>query len=438
MPAALPNFIAIIAFSCAGGAYAAASFTTLYTFAGGYDGAIPSSGLTPDGQGGYFGTTLRGGNEECNQAGCGTVYHLTPPAADQTVWTETVIYSFLGGTQGWQPSGNLLLGAHGELYGTTRRGDINFCPNAYCGTVFSLTPPSGGSGQWTLAILYEFLSPTGSEPVSGVIAGPSGTLYGTALGDSAYQQGIVFQLTPPRRGQLNWTETDLYRFNDEADGGAPFGGLVLGAKGALFGPVASYVGNCIEYSGGCGGIYRLSRPAHGDTNWTETPLYAFKGGADGAVPQYTLLPDGSGGFYGATAYDGQTSGHTCQGVYGCGMVFHLAPHGGTAKPWRETVVYRFGSAPDGYMPAGPVIMVNGALFGTAGLGGSGNCGSVYELQRPARKADLWTPSEVYGFQCGADGGGPQQSLAADPGGALLGVTGYSAQTPNGTVFSVLP
>ena len=60
------------------------------------------------------------------------------------------------------------------------------------------------------------------------------------------------------------------------------------------------------------------------TTGTETVLYSFTGGADGAVPGVSLLRDAGGNLYGAASQGGNPS---CSGqfVAGCGTVFKLAP-----------------------------------------------------------------------------------------------------------------
>ena len=62
---------------------------------------------------------------------------------------------------------------------------------------------------------------------------------------------------------------------------------------------------------------------------TETVLYNFTGGSDGANPQSRLTSDGAGNFYG-TAYEG--------GV-GAGTVFELSPN--SSGGWNESVLYSF-------------------------------------------------------------------------------------------------
>ena len=63
------------------------------------------------------------------------------------------------------------------------------------GAVFELTPNSDGS--WTETVLYSFTGGTdGGTPYAGVIFDPAGNLYGTTYVGGVYGYGTVFMLTP--------------------------------------------------------------------------------------------------------------------------------------------------------------------------------------------------------------------------------------------------
>jgi hypothetical protein len=68
------------------------------------------------------GITNAGGGSGCFGGGCGTVFQLTPPAAGETGWTETVLYNFAGHADGAGADGDLIIDANGNLYGTTAIG----------------------------------------------------------------------------------------------------------------------------------------------------------------------------------------------------------------------------------------------------------------------------------------------------------------------------
>jgi uncharacterized repeat protein (TIGR03803 family) len=93
------------------------------------DGYGPNAGLVLGPNGAIYGTTRNGGT-----SGLGTIFELAPPASPGGNWTETILHSFAGGSDGYQPN-EVVLGSNGTLYGTTWYGGTS----GY-GTVFSLTP----------------------------------------------------------------------------------------------------------------------------------------------------------------------------------------------------------------------------------------------------------------------------------------------------------
>lgn len=74
-------------------------------------GAYPVGGLVPDGQGNLYGTTLGGGlyGQYCGLSACGVIFELSPASGGK--WTETVLYKFKGGTDGFWPMGTLIFDA---------------------------------------------------------------------------------------------------------------------------------------------------------------------------------------------------------------------------------------------------------------------------------------------------------------------------------------
>jgi hypothetical protein len=103
--------------------------------------AYPNS-LVLGRDGALYGTTQLDGLTAPNCAlrgGCGTIFKLTPPAAQGVVWTETVLYEFTGGTDGAFPS-SLVLGPDGTLFGATSNGGTSVACYGGCGTVFAFAP----------------------------------------------------------------------------------------------------------------------------------------------------------------------------------------------------------------------------------------------------------------------------------------------------------
>jgi uncharacterized repeat protein (TIGR03803 family) len=163
------------------------TYTVVYNFTSANNGP-PYSRLTFDADGNLYGTA--------NQAGplfVGEVFKLTPASSGQ--WKETTIHTFNSGSDGAYPGGTLVFDAKGNLYGTTANGGLG-CSKSLCGTVFKLTPQSGGT--WKETILHQFESATdGSQPQQGLLLDSSGNLYGTTFyGGGRYGYGAVFKITP--------------------------------------------------------------------------------------------------------------------------------------------------------------------------------------------------------------------------------------------------
>ena len=103
------------------------TYTVLYNFQGGKDGLFPWGDLVFDSHGNLYGATQFGGGKgtTCNQyfdGNCGTVFELSPPKQKGGKWTEKILHSFAGGTDGANPNGGLVLDGNGAIYGTTYFG----------------------------------------------------------------------------------------------------------------------------------------------------------------------------------------------------------------------------------------------------------------------------------------------------------------------------
>ena len=142
--------------------------TQLYEFTGGSDGGAPRNGNLLLSGGVLYSTTNAGGT-----AGQGVVFSLTLPAMPGAAWTETVLYSFGGYSgDGTLPEAGVVFGGRGVLYGTTYTG------GAYGhGTVFSLTPPATQGGAWTENVLHSFTGGSdGAGPWAPLVVGSKGKL----------------------------------------------------------------------------------------------------------------------------------------------------------------------------------------------------------------------------------------------------------------------
>jgi len=201
-------------------------FTTLYNATGGDNGEYPRAvKIGPDGA--LAGMALSG--QSCNGYDCGLVFSLRPASTacltSSCSWNENVLHRFTENDDGWDPT-SLAFDHAGNLYGTTNEG------GAYgYGAVYELTPSGEG---WTEKILYSFTGGSdGGNPGSSTSlpVAPDGSVYGTTWSGGAYGFGVVFQLVPSAGG---WTEYVLYAFTGQDDGIYP-SHLRRDSSGNLFG-----------------------------------------------------------------------------------------------------------------------------------------------------------------------------------------------------------
>jgi uncharacterized repeat protein (TIGR03803 family) len=259
--------------------------------------------LVADASGNLYGVTASGGANYF-----GTVYELSPPPKGQTTWTYSTVYSF-SLTDG-SPTGGLIVDSAGNLYGVSG-GEP---PNS-TGNIYEVSPPAGGQGSWTEAVLFSFTGADGSNPAGSLTADSEGNLYGTTTSGNPSSFGTAFELSPPPQGQTVWTETTLFNFTSAI--GPSNGSLILDAAGNLYG--TSINGGKTQ----CGSVFKLSPPAKGQSVWTGTVLVSFAGKL-GAQPSAGLIADASGDLYGTTQYGGAAD-HCSTELAGDGTVFEVAP-----------------------------------------------------------------------------------------------------------------
>jgi uncharacterized repeat protein (TIGR03803 family) len=381
----------------------------LYSFNGGSDGRYPSAGPIFDSSGALYGVTTQGGknSSSCSPyAGCGVVFKLTPPAAGQTQWTETVLYAFLGGNDGYMPNGGLIFDTGGALYGTTQSGGA-----ANYGTAFQLI---GG----VESVIHTFQGGNdGALPLAGMIFDTSGALYGVTASGGPSNAGTVFKLTPSSSG---WNETVLYAFTGGKDGGSPSARLIFDTSGALYG--TTRVGG----TRGAGAVFKLTPSNSG---WNETVLYSFYQNVDdGWSPDSELIFDTSGALYGSTSSGG--------GRANGGTVFKLTPPVGGQTQWTETVIHSFNGKNGDSQPAGVIFDSSGSLYGATGYGTTAK-GTVFKLTPPVAGQTRWIETVLYNFKGGSsDGQTPAPGLVFGAHGALYGATFIGGAFGYGALFKL--
>jgi len=347
----------------------------------------------------------------------GTVFELTPGTGG--VWTQKVLYSFHKyGNGGRYPEGSLVFDTAGNLYGTTQQGGPN---NA--GTVFELTPGTGGI--WTETTLHRFNIKDGYSPWAALIFDKSGNLFGTTEYGGNHNNGVIFELSPKSGG--GWSEKLLHTFNHphshSPDGAQPMAELMFDALGNLytttFGGGPGPVGTVVELT------------PHPGANWTEAVIDSFGGLHTARNPAAGLVSDATGNLYGTTKGGG---GH-CN----CGTVFELTPQSGGG--WAETRLFAFGNTSGAEPTASLIFDANGNLYGTATGSGAYQQGTVFELMPAA--GGTWTETVLHDFKNdGTDGNQPRGGLVFDSSGNLYGTTGYGGNTACqlgcGTIFKITP
>jgi uncharacterized repeat protein (TIGR03803 family) len=318
-----------------------------------------------------------------------------------TSGAEQILYPFKGGKDGANPAA-VLIDVTGALYGTTVYGGGSGCSGSGCGTLF--TVDLSGKGY---RVLYRFkggadgASPVGVIDVNGVLYGTTSAGGGSGCGGGGC--GAVFKVGPSGKGYRV-----VYSFKGSTDGASP--DSMIDVKGTLYG--ATHGG---DVPSDFGTVFAMN-----SSTGTESVLYNFTGGADGAYPAYGPI-EANGTLYGTTTAGG---GSGCgSSKPGCGTVFKLSTSG------TERVLYSFKGGTDGAIPYS-VIDVNGAIYGATNNGGAScNCGTVFKVNR-----STGTEKVLYRFKGGTDGGYPTSSI--DVGGELYGATTTGGAGGDGTVYAV--
>jgi len=299
---------------------------------------------------------------------------------------------------------------------------LAFATALFC--VLTIVATQSAEGQ-TFTVLHSFNGgDDGGHPLSGLTMDRAGNFYGTASDGGAHQSGTVFKLTHSGAG---WTLNPLYSFaGGNNDGIGPAARVVFGPNGSLYGTTAG--GGPFGY----GTIFNLRPPAKACgkvlCTWTETVLHTFPDpvGSDGFFPTGDLIFDQTGSIYGTAQFG---PGNGCYGN-GCGMVYKMTSSGGG---WSESVVYRFGEAPDANIPEGGLILdQSGDFYGTACFGGSHNHGAVFQMTASG------TEHVIYSFQAQSDGKCPAAGLIFNPAGNLYSTASDGGVNSGGTAFELMP
>jgi len=313
-------------------------------------------------------------------------------------------------TNGAFPTEPLVQGRDGNFYGTTQDG------GAYnWGTVFKVTPLG-------LKTLYSFCAQSncvdGAEPITGLVLGTDGNLYGTTIyGGADWGStecpsgcGTVFRITP------TGTLTQLYAFCVQGncpDGDQPWARLVQGSNGNFYGTTIYGGASSSRCPAGCGTVFEVT-PAG-----AVTTLHQFNG-VDGAQPG-GLMQASNGNLYGTTAYGG---------INQAGTIFKVGPNGAVKNVY--VVLCTQANCANGSGPGALVEGSDGNLYGTMYTEGLDSvcCGTFFRFSEPG------TLTTLYVFT-GADGEYPDGHMILATDGNFYSTTEYGGvRNGGGTIFSV--
>ena len=378
----------------------AQTFQVLHDFTGHLDGGTPPYTLAQDSAGRFYGTAAQGGRN-----GTGVVFRFQ---RQNSVWVLTPLYAF--SDQDGQPGWGVTLAPDGTIYTVASYASVLGGP---CGTAIHIHPsptnPPAVPAYWNETALRTYVKSQEGCPTGNLLLDSSGNLYGVTQSGGPNGWGSVFELT--RNGSA-WTETILYAFQGQADGGAPYSGLIMDNAGNLYG-TASAAGANRQ-----GVVFELK---HSGASWTEQVLYTFQGGNDGGQPVAGLIFDNTGNLYGATASWGSGGG---------GMVFKLAPSGGS---WTYSVLASL-TGSDG--PVASLTMdASGNLYGTTFMDDPDGYGSVFKL---TNSGGGWTYTDLHDFTGGADGGYPGGGVVLDSAGNLYGTAVIGGANNLGVLYEITP
>jgi len=299
------------------------------------DGAEPTGGLVEGPDGALYGTTFRGGVEDS-----GTVFRITRDGSD-----FRVLHVFAATNDCRNPQSELLVAADGLLYGTATGGGGHGR-----GGVFRVAPD--GSGYAIVSGLSRGSPEDPKRPVGGLIQTADGIFYGTTRAGGARDNGSVFRLDAA--GALS-----VVKSLGLVPGGLmqPEGTLLRAADGLLYGTCT------LGGTAGGGGVFRVAP----DGDRFEI-LHHFGSIVDDARQPSTGLSEGPDGMLLGTSMAG--------GSANLGTMFRLDPKGGGIQ-----VLHHFaGGTANGSRPRSRLIPgTEGRYFGATLNGGSGNLGTVFEM-----------------------------------------------------------
>ncbi len=271
-----------------------------------------------------------GAASQGGSSGYGTVFKVTPGSV------VTTLHTFTNGADGAYPSAPPIQGVEGNFYGNAS-SCAGLPPGNQCipfdtyGSIYRITP------EGAFKVLHTFKGADGINPFGQLVQGTDGYLYGTTLDGGAHGVGTVFKIS---------TEGDftlLYTF-DGTHGAHPFaGGLIQGYDGNFYGMASG---------GGASGAGLLFKITPGGKL---TIVYDLANSGCCSDPVGGLVQATDGNFYGTTVFGGN--------------VFRITPSG------EFTDLADIGGSPQSVM----LQHTNGILYSDNAIAGSADRGYFFSM-----------------------------------------------------------
>lgn len=228
--------------------------------------------------------------------------------------------------------------------------------------LWAMSPSSGQYGSGTIfktdgncngpVVVHDFFKVLQQNShFTNLIQVPSGKMYGLSKSGGSGNRGVLFDFDP-----ITNTTSLLALFTGTANGASPFGSLVLGSDGMLYG---------LTSAGGTNNLGTLFQ--YNISTNTLTKKIDFTGATNGSIPKGSLLMANDGNLYGLT-----TSGGTSNN--GTFFKFNISTQ-------TYSKIIDLSSVTTGAGPEGSLIQSNdGNLYGITRLGGTNNAGTVFKYE----------------------------------------------------------